>query len=147
MGRAAKQQTQAMSPGHRRHRNALLRVVLCLLISATIFVASHMSLSSPPLTEIKDGDTEWDDLGEGVGRGGNGHMLPFSFGRFPPLYVPQSFRPHQPHWTESSFGSGPCSTGGGPGASCLSGWIEWPFPLSSGINILGNWEEEQEDEL
>ena len=61
-----------MSPGHRRHRNALLRVVLCLLISATVFVvASHMmSSSSSPLTEIKDGDNDWDDLGEGVGRGG-----------------------------------------------------------------------------
>ena len=71
-----KQQTQAMSPGHRRHRNALLRVVLCLLVSATVFVvASHMmSSSTSPLTEIKDGDTEWDDLGEGVGRGGGAFL-------------------------------------------------------------------------
>ena len=64
-----------MPPGQRhRHRNALLRVVLCLLISATVFVASHMMSSSSPLTEIKDGDTEWDDLGEGVGRGGGASL-------------------------------------------------------------------------
>ena len=74
-----------MSLGHRhRHRrNALLRVVLCLLISATVFVvASHMMSSSlsSPLTEIKDGDNDWDDLGEGVGRGGAFYTTTGSFG-------------------------------------------------------------------